>query len=117
EWKNYRLAAGWMNSRKGVFADILDPFEVQDGWFHLEFFGFQITAAATIRDDDLKTRIEKTIERLGLNLPALCRLREEYHDNYKKDRISFDYLEERAPLVAMEMKRQSLLSKRSRQPT
>jgi 5-methylcytosine-specific restriction endonuclease McrA len=42
EWKNYRLACGLMNSRKNDARDVLDPFEIQDGWFALEFTGYQV---------------------------------------------------------------------------
>ncbi len=33
EWSNYRLACTLMNSRKGVSASVLDPFDVENGWF------------------------------------------------------------------------------------
>ena len=36
EWSNYRLACSSMNSRKRDFDDVLDPFEVDNGWFQLE---------------------------------------------------------------------------------
>ncbi len=36
EWSNYRLACSRMNSRKREYEDVLDPFEVDTGWFHLE---------------------------------------------------------------------------------
>uniref|UniRef100_UPI0025F0CEDF hypothetical protein n=1 Tax=uncultured Thiocystis sp. TaxID=1202134 RepID=UPI0025F0CEDF len=35
EWNNYRLAAARLNARKNAFGDVLDPFEVQNGWFEL----------------------------------------------------------------------------------
>jgi 5-methylcytosine-specific restriction endonuclease McrA len=36
EWSNYRLASSRMNSRKREYDDVLDPFEVKNGWFQLE---------------------------------------------------------------------------------
>lgn len=36
EWSNYRLACSRINSRKGVHKDVLDPFDIQPGMFHLE---------------------------------------------------------------------------------
>ena len=41
EWSNYRLACLLMNARKGI-ADVLDPFEIDDGWFALELVAFQV---------------------------------------------------------------------------
>jgi hypothetical protein len=32
EWDNYRLACSLMNTHKNDFSDVLDPFDVQDGW-------------------------------------------------------------------------------------
>ena len=37
EWRNYRLACSLMNARKGAVASVLDPFEIEDGWFAIEF--------------------------------------------------------------------------------
>ena len=38
EWSNYRLACAAMNSYKGEHGDVLDPFELQHGWFALELW-------------------------------------------------------------------------------
>ena len=35
EWSNYRLACSLMNSRKNDVPHVLDPFEVETGWFEL----------------------------------------------------------------------------------
>ena len=37
EWSNYRYASGWINSSKGSLkaTNVLDPFEVEDGWFRV----------------------------------------------------------------------------------
>lgn len=37
EWRNYRLVCATLNGRKGVHEDVLDPFEIQDGWFVIDF--------------------------------------------------------------------------------
>ena len=36
-WENYRLVCTVMNSRKRDFENVLDPFEVEDGWFQIQF--------------------------------------------------------------------------------
>ena len=37
EWGNYRYCAAWVNASKSKkpVADILDPFEIENGWFEL----------------------------------------------------------------------------------
>lgn len=36
EWSNYRYIAGSVNGSKGTHDDkVLDPFEVQNGWFEV----------------------------------------------------------------------------------
>jgi hypothetical protein len=42
EWSNYRLACSLMNSRKNGVPHVLDPLEVETGWFELELVGFQL---------------------------------------------------------------------------
>ena len=48
EWSNYRLACSRLNARKRDFTDVLDPFEVQTGWFRLELVGFQLLPAVDL---------------------------------------------------------------------
>ena len=45
EWHNYRLACSLMNSRKNNYRNVLDPFEVEDGWFRIELVGYQVIPA------------------------------------------------------------------------
>ncbi|MDQ0122056.1 hypothetical protein J2W17_001001 [Pseudomonas lini] len=42
EWHNYRLACTLMNARKNNYENVLDPFEVEDGWFRLKLTGYQV---------------------------------------------------------------------------
>jgi hypothetical protein len=36
EWSDYRFAFSWINSSKGTLdSQVLDPFEVEDGWFEI----------------------------------------------------------------------------------
>ncbi len=112
EWSNYRLASSRMNARKNNFEDILDPFEIQDGWFQLEDFGFGIRANPNLQQD-LIDRINETIKRLKLN--------DEYHRNQREQDIE-EYmngkgglaiplwkLEQESPFVASELRRHGRL--------
>lgn len=105
EWLNYRLACSLMNSRKGVVSTVLDPFEIETGWFTLELVGFQVAPAESLSSEQRK-RVEHTIDELGLNKQDCCGLREEYAVNYWSGHISLHYLAQRAPFVAMELRRQ-----------
>lgn len=108
EWPNYRLACALMNSRKGNLDTILDPFEIEDDWFAMEFFGYQVTQGRGAKGEII-SRIEETISRLRLNDVECCRARQEYVDSYTEGDISLRYLQIRAPFIAREMKRQGLL--------
>lgn len=108
EWDNYRLACSLMNSHKNDARDVLDPFEVEDGWFQLELVGYQLVPAPGL-DAGLVDRIKETINRLKLNRKDCRDLREEYAADYESGEISFSYLGRRAPLVAAELKRQGQL--------
>ena len=108
EWSNYRLACSLVTSRKGVFDDVLDPFEIEDGWFVLEFSFLQVYPNPDL-DPISQRRAQDTIDRLGLSSKECCDARAEYFDDYIAEDITFSYLERRCPFVAKEMKRQALL--------
>ena len=71
EWDNYRLACSLMNSRKGDAASVLDPFDVEDGWFVLELVAFQVLPAHGLADPTAAA-VEDTIDRLRLNDEECC---------------------------------------------
>ena len=69
EWSNYRLACSRMNSRKRDYDDVLDPFEVETGWFRLELVSGRIYPSPGL-PDGLKDQVVATIKRLGLDDPG-----------------------------------------------
>ena len=81
EWRNYRLACALMNARKGDAASVLDPFEVEDGWFVLELVAFQVLPADGLADPTAAA-VDDTIRRLRLNDEECCGAREEYAEEY-----------------------------------
>lgn len=115
EWCNYRLASHSMNSTKRAFKDVLDPFDVDDGWFVLELTGFQVKPS----DDLLKSndpakkaiasKIQDTIKRLGLSESSQCEARAERAEQYWRTKIDLPTLEKEAPFVAKELRRQGRL--------
>jgi hypothetical protein len=105
EWANYRLACLTMNSRKGEAEDVLDPFEVQDGWFVLEFTFLQVMPHPDL-DTQTKVRVLTTIARLKLNDHECRGAREEYYELFRGGQLPLDLLERWSPLVARELRRQ-----------
>lgn len=106
EWSNYRLACGRLNSRKKDFSDLLDPFEIQDGWFRLELVAFQVIPDSELAPD-LVQKIDRTIIRLGLN--DFCKAREKDAERYWARGVTYNTLLEESPFVAKELRRQHRL--------
>ncbi len=106
EWSNYRLACTRLNARKSNYEDVLDPFDIQDGWFHLELVGFQVVPNPDL-EDPIRLSVEQTIERLGLN--EFCRERAERAEDYWARDVTLKILTAESPFVARELRRQGRL--------
>jgi hypothetical protein len=107
EWSNYRLAGSLLNARKNDLVSILDPFDVQSGWFQLNLVtGAICPGEATHNAPELRQRIQAAIERLGLNDFTLERRRD--IEDYETGALSLRRLEEESPFVAAEIRRQGL---------
>jgi hypothetical protein len=110
EWNNYRLACSLMNACKNAFSDVLDPFEVQDGWFELNLDTFEVEPAKGLNADSRK-RVEDTRDRLKLNSPECKHMRRRWFNMYWAPRepskpVPLWFFEEHAPFLAREMRRQ-----------
>lgn len=115
EWSNYRLACSLMNSRKGSVESVLDPFEIRDDLFGLEFVEFQVVPGPDVSHEEAKC-VTETIDLLGLNDEECCKARKEYCDLYLGDEnVPLQFIEEHAPLVARELRRQRLLRQGDKQ--
>ena len=108
EWRNYRLACSLMNARKGEAVSVLDPFDVEEGWFVLELVAFQVMPADGLAGP-IAVAVEDTIKRLRLNDDECCGAREEYAEEYWCGEITIGHLERHAPFVASELRRQNRL--------
>lgn len=105
-WSNYRLACQKMNARKGVFDDVLDPFDIQQGTFVLNLFDGSIAPRPGL-EAALHQKAENTISRLGLDEEDCRTVRREYFRAYREGHISLDYLRRRCPFVWEEIRRQN----------
>ena len=107
EWENYRLACSRLNARKTNFTDLLDPFEVQDGWFQLELVGFQVIPNPSL-DPLVREQVIHTIDTLDLN--DFCQEREIDSEEYWAKHVSLKILTQESPFVAKELRRQGRLN-------
>ena len=106
EWKNYRLCAALINSRKSDLIGIVDPFACGAGWFALELVGFQVVRGPHAPKAEAAA-IDATLALL--NMSECCKARETYVTEYEEGHIDLDYLERRAPFVGSELRRQGRL--------
>ncbi len=108
EWTNFRLACALANSNKGDEEDVIDPFEVENGWFIIDFVTLRVEPAPHL-PSDLRERVIATISRLKLNDDQkYFDERISYLEEYAFTN-SFDFLRRRAPFIAFELERQGLI--------
>ena len=101
EWSNYRHAAPTLNSSKKELDDqVLDPFEVQPGWFEVLLPSLQLVRTALV-PAHLQAKADFTLQRLKLdNGPKVRRNRQRYYQDYKDGKLTPAGLRDYAPLVA-----------------
>jgi hypothetical protein len=95
-----------MNSRKRDYDDVLDPFEIEDGWFRLETVSGRIYPNP---DAVNQVEIHATIDRLGLDDAQCRKMRSRHFQDYINGDVSTDFLSRRSPFIWFEADRQGLL--------
>ena len=108
EWENYRYCAAWANAskQKAPAATLLDPFEIEDGWFELLLPSLQLRVSDAI-PAELRERAEHTLTRLHLrDDERVLRQRQEWHRMYQSGELSIEGLARKAPLIALAIARQ-----------
>lgn len=110
-WRNYRLACPRMNSRKGTFDNLLDPFNIVPYTFFLSLFDGSIAPNPAL-DPVVLLQAQTTIDRLGLDDEDCRRARLGAFDEYMgldgAGPIPFSSLRRHHPFVAYEVDRQQL---------
>ena len=109
EWANYRLASATMNSRKRAYADVLDPFEIEAGWFWLELVSGRLFPNPAL-SDSLLAQVDRTISRLGLDDGINREMRARHYQQFCDAQYTAEYLARHSPLVYAEARRQRLLA-------
>ena len=111
EWSNLRLSLPRFNACKGDHCDVIDPFEVQEGWFAVELVTGTIHPGEAARQDpELRARVESTVRRLQLNGGELPEARLERIRQYRAEEVRLAYFERHSPFLAAELRRQGRLN-------
>lgn len=101
EWKNYRYASGWINSSKNKCTAVLDPFDVQHGWFEVLLPSLQLVARKDRIPEALHPLVDDTLKRLHLrDDERIVRQRRQWLKLYEQGRLDLAGLQELAPLIA-----------------
>lgn len=106
EWSNYRFVTGSVNSSKRNHDNkVLDPFEIQSGWFEINLWTMHLKLTDGV-PDHLSDKALFTIEKLHLqDGRKVIRCRKAWYRSFKQNRLTLEGLEEKAPLVAQAVKR------------
>lgn len=110
EWSNYRLACLTMNRNKGEWEDVLDPFELAEGWFVLEFPSLLIKPSDELTEEQ-KLKVEQTCTRLKLNEYQNRRSRMNAVLAYCSKPQRWVDLYDEAPFIAEQMRTQEISDK------
>ena len=107
EWNNYRFAAAWVNSSKQSTDAVLDPFEVQDGWFEILLPSLQLVVTESV-PAELRARAKHTLERLHLrDDERVLRQRRVWYSMYQSGELTLEGLRKKAPLIARAIDKQA----------
>ena len=107
EWANYRFASAWINSSKRTADDaVLDPFQVEDGWFEILLPSLQLVLTDAV-PQGIKKIAEHTLTRLHLrDDERVIRQRREWYRMYQDGELNLEGLEKKAPLIARAIRKQ-----------
>lgn len=106
EWENY--SAAWANAskQKAPAATLLDPFEIEDGWFEILLPSLQLRVSETL-PEEFRERAEHTLTRLHLrDDERVMRQRQEWQRMYESGELTLEGLAKKAPLIAKAIERQ-----------
>ncbi|MDO9018699.1 MAG: hypothetical protein Q8S73_31765 [Deltaproteobacteria bacterium] len=100
EWTNLRFASSLMNAAKKA-AEVLDPFEVGDGWFEVLLPSMELVARFDLIPPARHALVRATLAILPLvHDERIVRQRREWYAFYLAGEITFERLQGFAPLVA-----------------
>lgn len=109
EWSNLRLASHRVNGYKADRMDIVDPCDVEPGWFIMDIPSCLVRPGPGIANQ-VAEQVENTIRILRLNdddafVQERCNLMLEYAEG----NVSLDFISRRYPFLAVEITRQGIV--------
>lgn len=108
EWSNYRLARQIMNARKGETMDVVDPFQVESGWFVLDIPSCLIRSGIGL-DVALRRKVNATINILQLNDDdRMVQERCDWLVDLADGKVTLEFLDKWYPFLSSEVRRQSI---------
>lgn len=101
EWSNYRYISTTVNSSKQALDQaVLDPFEVQHGWFEVRLPAFMLICTELV-PATYREKADFTIQRLKLDVGSkFIANRRQWYCNYLCSNLPMTNLREYAPLMA-----------------
>lgn len=108
EWSNFRYVEGWINSSKSrkVAEKLLDPFEVEQGWFAIELPSLQLMLTDAV-PEHLRDRAEYTLKNLPIQHDErIVRARRAWLEMYELG-TPLAVIEKKAPLIAAAIVREN----------
>jgi hypothetical protein len=106
EWLNYRYASAWINSSKSKCPAVLDPFDVQPGWFEVLLPSLQLVTRKDRIPAALHAQVDDTLRRLHLcDDERIVRQRRKWLEMYESGRLDLEGLRVFAPLIAEAVER------------
>lgn len=107
EWSNYRLASMTINRLKLDFDDVIDPFEVEDGWFEIDFILLEVVPGKQLQPQ-VSERVRATIERLELWTGDYQSSLLKWWNEWNTGAVTGDFIERNAPFLYREAVRQNM---------
>lgn len=114
EWSNFRLVCGRLNGRKGDNQDVIDPTNLEEHPFQLDFPSLQVVITEYAAENLFEVS-NSTIFRLKLNDERCVLSRLEYVTSYCEGNVSLSYLKKHAPFIHHELLRQGFSKNRLRE--
>ena len=107
EWSNFRLSCLGANRRKNKFDDLIDPAELKNYPFELNFVNGLIKPSVAWENNPERKRLAlSTIARLRLNDAETAEMRASHFEHVMNKDWSQNYLKKASPFVWYEMNRQ-----------
>lgn len=105
EWSNYRLSCSLANRTKGAKVGLVDPFDVEQGWFAMTLPQCDIVSGPNV-PEDRAGQVQATIAALNLNCEQLVEWRHGVMVEFRDGHVSLDHLRRCYPFHAVELERQ-----------